>query len=291
MAIIGGTVFRVRKINIVFTSTSTLNRDNVSKQLARELDYLKGKSILFGMDKQKIKDTVEKSEILAKVINIKAEFPNTITIDIRERYPVFIYRETPTQKFVMDAEMRVLYKNDYPDNEDDLTDITSVGSGLFKTNIAKGEYITGDGINNQAKIDLIKIIPDFFASNGNYEASVIHQIRDISFGQDETGVITMNINVKPENHNATDVQLKVIKTPSDDFAELFACVWATMERSLEYETEDENGVKGEKGIKQASQAGIYTVYYTSNSKLEVLFADPINGIYKAKFVESGERKY
>jgi hypothetical protein len=79
-----------------------------------------------------------------------------------------------------------------------------------------------------------------------------------------------------------------MKAVGEDFAELFACVWATMERELPYKIEDEKGTIIKKCIKGSSQAGNYTVYYAEDGRLEVLFdsTDP-DDRYDVKFVPIG----
>jgi hypothetical protein len=280
MAIIGGTVFRVRNIKIVPISFSSLDITAVNNKLQPHLDYLNGKNILFNTDKDAIKKIVEDNEIFLKVVNIKAEFPNTIVIDVRERYPVYLYKGAG-KTFVLDAEMRVLYIDSYPtERESDLSDISLVDSGiLFNTSITEGDYIVGVGEINKEKIELVNIIPQFFASNGSYEASIIHQIRGITFDPTIDGIIMMNVKVQPENHEAIDVTLKIMKAPEEDFAELFACVWATMERQIQHTA----------GTKVQGQAGTYTVYYSLVGQLEVLFngTNPDGRPYDAKFVSNG----
>jgi hypothetical protein len=282
MGIIGGTVFRVRNIDIVFIKeTVSLDKTKVSEKLMLELGYLKGKNILFNTDKVKIEEIVENTEIFLKVTNIKAEFPNTIVIDVQERYPVYIYKEGTTKTYIMDAEMRVLYTDieDYAGDGKRLTDISFVGSGLFNSGIVKGGYVMGVGESNQEKIKLINTIPKFFAGNNNYEESLTHQIRKVTFDPTVDRIITMVVDVKPAENRDIDVQLKIMKAPNEDFAELFACVWGAMERQIDYKDGDISKTK------TASEAGTYTVYYNTDGALEVLWdsADP-DTIYDAKFV-------
>jgi hypothetical protein len=231
---------------------------------------LLGKNILFNLDKDKITEIVENTEIFLKVVNVKAEFPNRIVVDVRERYPVFLYKDS-ADTIVMDAEMRVLYKNDFTGNrnnlsESDLTDISFIGSGtggLLQGVLNKGDYAVGSSDSSKEKINLIAFIPDFFASTGNYEASTIHQIRGVKFNPPVEGILSMRIEVKPEQHDTQDVRLIIMKAPGEDFAELFAMVWAVMVQPRPY-GEDSTG------FKQASEAGVYVVYYQNNG-LEVIF--------------------
>jgi hypothetical protein len=285
MGIIGGTVFRVRNIDIVFTKTAVnLDKAKVNEKLLLELEYLKGKNILFNTDKDAIKKIVEDTEIFLKVVNIKAKFPNTIVIDVRERYPVYIYKEGTAKTYIMDAEMRVLYiEDDYTGDGKGLVDISFVGSGLFSADIVKGSYVMGVGESNQEKIRLINIIPEFFEGNSSYEAALIHQIREITFAPTVDGIITMIVDVKPAEDRDIDVQLKIMRAPNEDFTELFACVWGAMERQIDYKDGDISKTKA------ASQAGTYIVYYSTDGALEVLWdSADADTLYDAKFVTAVE---
>jgi hypothetical protein len=267
IAIIGGTVFRVKKIDIVFTNTTTLDREAAERLLQNKLGKdLLGKNILFNLDKTKITEIVENTEIFLKVTNVKAEFPNRIVVNVRERYPVFLYKDS-ADTFVMDAEMRILYKNNFTGDESGLTDISFVGSGtggLLQGTLNRGDYVMGNNDSSKEKIELINFIPRFFMGLGGYEAATTHQIRGVKFEPPVEGVIAMRIEVKPEKHETEDVHLVIMKAPGEDFAELFALVWAVMTRPASYEG------GGISGFKQASQAGVYVVYYQKN-EMEVVW--------------------
>lgn len=261
IAIIGGTVFKVRKIDIVFTHTTTLDKDGTERILQKKLgsDFL-GKNILFNLDKAKITEVVENTEIFLKVTNVKAEFPNRIVVDVRERYPVFLYKDS-ADTFVMDAEMRILYKNNFPiEKENELIDI-SIVSGLLQSTLNRGDYVKENENSSSGKLKLIDFIPRFFMGLGDYEAATTHQIRGVKFNPPVEGVIAMRIEVKPEKHETEDVHLVIMKAPGEDFAELFALIWAVMTRPAPY---------GTNGFKQASQAGVYVVYY-QNGEMEVVW--------------------
>jgi hypothetical protein len=270
----------VQNIRVEFEK-NVLNIDKATYTglISAELKYLNGRNILFNMDKSEIKDSVEKNLTFIKVVDIVADFPNTITVKVQERYPMYLYKDGNALTLVLDAEMRVLYKsgvNSYTGNEGELTNISFVGA-LFNPNLNVGDFAVGDSEESRAKIALISDIPKFFAGIGNYQASLIHQIRSITFDTAITGIIKMKVNVRPENDDALDSDLIILKGAGEDFIKLFECAWRTMVASIPYSA-------GEKG---ASQAGTYTVYYALDGQLEVLFDSATDGdeLYDVKFRE------
>ena len=96
---------------------------------------------------------------------------------------------------------------------------------------------------------------------------MVHQIRGIKFNATVDGIVTMRIEVKPETHEVQDVRLMIMKAPGEDFTKLFEMAWATMVHPLVY---------GEGGFKQASQAGVYVIYYNTGGKLEVIWYSNIH---------------
>ncbi|MDR1917867.1 MAG: FtsQ-type POTRA domain-containing protein [Christensenellaceae bacterium] len=264
IAIIGGTVFRVQNIKVEFEKNVLfIDKAAYTGLIAGELKYLNGKNILFNMDKDEIKDIVEKNLTFVEVIDVVADFPNTITVKVQERYPVYLYKEGNSLTLVLDAEMRVLYKSgvsNYTGNEGELTNISGTGIS-FSPNLNIGDFVVGDSEEDKAKIALIHGIPRFFAGIGNYEASLIHQIRNITFDMSTTGIIKMLVDVCPENDDVVDVKLTIMKSEGEDFIKLFECIWATMVSELSYS----------QGVKGASEAGRYMVYYATDGQLEVLF--------------------
>jgi hypothetical protein len=286
MGIIGGTVFVVKDVEIQFDSGETMMTEAAAAEYAAykeamlEAIDLKGKNILFNINERKIRTTLESTVKLIKVKNIEAEFPNRVVIKVRERFPIYIYRdEHSSLTLIMDTDMRVLKKNPAGYVGDELVDISYQSTSInFSPGINEGDFVSGQGDTDKEKLEQIGIIQKYFFGRENYEAAITHSIRKITFAKPASAVssmMDMDIEVRPDSDDleAKDIDIRIIKSASEDFARLLSCVWATVETRLEYSG----------GVKWANQSGQYTVYY-KDGRLEVLFK---SGNYEAKFVEGG----
>jgi hypothetical protein len=66
-----------------------------------------GKSILFGLNRDKIKHSIEDADPLVRVTNIEAKFPNRIEIKVQERYAMY-YVTNNNSTAILDYELRIL---------------------------------------------------------------------------------------------------------------------------------------------------------------------------------------
>jgi hypothetical protein len=67
----------------------------------------RGKNIVFGVDRDKITETIQGENPLVKVTNIEAKFPNRLEIRIRERIPMY-YIEHNGKIAVLDYELQII---------------------------------------------------------------------------------------------------------------------------------------------------------------------------------------
>jgi transcriptional regulator of acetoin/glycerol metabolism len=275
MAVIGGTVFVIKEVEINFISAESFTNEEESKEnMLSKIDYLKGKSILFNVNENEIRSKIESAEKLIKVKNIKAEFPNKIIIDVRERFPVYKYTFMGTT-MILDTEMRILYKdpNAWKD-ESELTDISDAGISLNPADV--GDFATGATAVSIKKIEQLNIVSNYFSAQGTQEAGRTHMLRKITFDDDNSAsdMLRMVIEMKPQSVLA-DTKITIITQGDEDFARLLAFVWATVENPLIYDG----------GIKAANLAGWYSIDYDESGKIVVGFDEGKDGEWDAIFRE------
>ncbi len=82
-----GFLFKVRYVSVEFLNNASICE---ATELLRHVDISSNTNI-FSVDEQKIKDSVEKSypDNLIEVVDVVRSFPDRITVQVRERTPVF----------------------------------------------------------------------------------------------------------------------------------------------------------------------------------------------------------
>jgi hypothetical protein len=274
MAVIGGTVFIVREveINIVSADSEVLPNEALSKaKMQSEIEYLKGKSILFSVKESEIQAKIEAAETLVKVKNIKAEFPNKIVIDVRGRYPVYKCTDLG-QTMILDAEMRRL--PEIWGNDKELIDITDASISFNPVEV--GGFATGYTPTDEKKIAQLNIVSNYsFNVQSNGEASQTHIFREISFDpqvEASSSMLKMVMNIRPSAVVPGDGETKIVITTQgqEDFARLLAIVWATVDNVI-YDKDNPQVL-----LKVALDSGKYTIDYSSDGKVVVAYYKNIN---------------
>ena len=225
VAIFGSAVFSINSITVNFhNDLDYFIKDGATEEERRaaearleneiraSLHFMMGRNILFNMDENRIRNTVENTErnpmgggfegFRLRVTNVEAVFPNRIIVTVRERYPVFTYTDG-SNVVVMDGSLRVLdtrlppprIVNGIPVPRDVVSLNYVGGSGrvnIFQnTNISTvevGGYLTSEypGFDD-FKNALQRIVP-VFARLENREDAVTHIFERIEFvyryGQD-----------------------------------------------------------------------------------------------------------
>ncbi|MCL2755961.1 MAG: hypothetical protein FWE45_02805 [Firmicutes bacterium] len=93
LAVAGGSIFRIREVNIQFT-TPELDflqpyEARLLNELHAELGFVIGRSSIFGVDRNRITRTIENHDPRIRWTNTEVFAPNRLQISIRERFPVF----------------------------------------------------------------------------------------------------------------------------------------------------------------------------------------------------------
>lgn len=269
IAIIGGTVFIIKDIEINIVSPDFIKDEVISKQnMYLATQDVKGKSILFNLKKDDIKTKIENAEKLVKVINIEAEFPSKVVIDVRERYPVFLCDKISSggKMVILDAEMRVLYSG-ITAWEGEYSKLVSIkNTGINFDSFEIGDYAVGLNEKSTEKIAQLQTVSKYFIGLGTNEDSITHLFNEITFIEDGilSGTYVMYLDVKPKQIG-DDTKIKIISQNVAGFKSLFAYVWSCLENPLPYYNDGGEQI----GIKQSNAPGVYTARYNTNGRLVV----------------------
>ncbi|MCL2846822.1 MAG: hypothetical protein FWE38_03975 [Firmicutes bacterium] len=190
LAIAGGSIFRVRTIEVRFTNTLDYigepNRTAVQNSLATSIAFQHGRSSLFGVDRTRIRTTIEAEDFRVRVTNIEVRFPNIIRVSVRERYPVFEYR-IDNRRLIFDSQLRyVVPGNQIPTNRN-IIDITGQlgATPEYLSTLMPGDFffdILGPADTEVAlRARRLVEIADLFWARNNYEDSINHLFYSIEF--------------------------------------------------------------------------------------------------------------
>jgi len=204
-AVSSALVFRVQKIEVVFMNETEYIADKnlaLSSYTASAKKVAKGKNILIGLDRTKLKNEIEKDpQIRVNLNDIEAKFPNKLEIRVRERYPIYMFTHTPSGRTaIMDAELRIVT------DERDLAKFTARPEGFELINISGDKnrlaafdvtpdfvsFRVGDNISNYIDDSHIKraehliLMAQLFNAQDYKEDALCHLLQDIDFDADKT---------------------------------------------------------------------------------------------------------
>lgn len=193
-AILGGALFAVRTVSVQFTNQPEFFLKDQESQLESELrasvlSFTQKKNIIFGINRKKIKNTIEEKNTRVRVTNIEAKFPNRIEIKVRERYPVFKLQLGDGSTAVMCGQLRVLDKldaaafNDLEKNKAkwpfiEIPEI--IAEDLRLENLAIGDFLT-DYATDKPFLGILQQLTPFFARLNSNEDAICNIFESITF--------------------------------------------------------------------------------------------------------------
>lgn len=219
----GALVFRVQTIDIVFHGGADYITDKdvaVSKTRLAALDVAKNKNIIFGLNRKRIIEAIEKTEKRVKVTNhVEAKFPNKLYITISERYAMYELAYQGSYA-VLDAELRIVNVDNKPLNtgsRSTLVDITNVFDiKNFETAFVQGkdlaDYLEPDS-PSMKKVVTLKDMFRLLKSKNFNEAEIAHLVKSIKFeqltlGTSETMKIEFRHQAGPDAHLITEIEIR-----------------------------------------------------------------------------------
>jgi len=250
LAVLGGTVFRVRDINkdveihfknvneYIVNTPEYKDNDITKKKLKDSVSFLKNKNALFDLDRKKIKEAIEKADPRVRWTNTEAKFPNKVVITVRERYPVFYYTIGSSTHVVMDATLQIVRIGLPPDRtgpnppRDTLLDITDQFNASFPSGSANqylGEKLSKYLLDDEdiKKFNIIVDMMEYFAggeeSEANYE-DTIRTFAEIKF-YDLRLSHELDLIIKFDDYDITSLEIWDVET---DFAEKLSFVWGAI---------------------------------------------------------------
>lgn len=195
-AILGGVLFRVRTVKIEFRNEFDFFAAEGAEALAGRLrqsivdDGIMGRNIIFGINRKNLVKVIETEENRVRVTNIKAVFPNSLEITVRERYPVYKLG-IDDQTAILCGNLRVLTTVDMPVedvNRDnlrtrwDLINITGqVGIPVLQlSELDVGADLTNLEVEN-SQVQILKELAPFFTQLNSFEDAICNIFESIKF--------------------------------------------------------------------------------------------------------------
>ena len=258
IATAGGTIFRVRNIEIYlenpFQSLVPVEAQ-VMSTIRNAASVTRGRNILFGIDRDRIINAVEDAVLRVDVRDVIPVFPNTVRIVIRERFAVFQYEDTQSDRtFVMDSQLRFI--SEIPVLPLNTIDISGVLPPTFTGNLGPGDipfqfprdnldslelgdyFINAftpqedeeDTIENQRArlfIERLRNIANRFSAYGNHEDSLTHLFYSVLFF--EAAASRLDVYMILRNHYtaaASPSRLEIIGiTVETEFLKMLNEIW------------------------------------------------------------------
>jgi len=188
VATIGGTVFVVRGINIRFTNTLeylAADEPQIIHNLEQELNFARGRSTIFSVNRGRIRRTIEEHEPRIIVTNIEV-LPTRIEIRVRERYPVFEFQHGG-QRIVMDRHLRFVTRSQITTRS--LIDITGQIAPPPASRIEIGDYLdhlfygveTLEAEGYIARMNRLRLTAAIFWDGDTLEDALTHLFNAITF--------------------------------------------------------------------------------------------------------------
>lgn len=248
IGIASGQIFVVRHIEPTFVNDLAYirNREHVYSQIRSSLGFVQGRSILFSLDRDRVQNTIEDVDYRVRVTNIEAVFPNTLRINVRERYPVFRF-DYNGQVLILDSQLRFVtddltYVN--PDNLININNQLSFGTRI-NDHLVDGKIPTGtflhDFLSNEdtlspaeieqlVRIDRLRDLAElFFWANNLNEDSQVHLFSSFIFNHPDPDFSEPNnLYLKFRNDDDTTIRIRNLND-STRFIEKIQLVWDVWE--------------------------------------------------------------
>lgn len=249
-------VFRVQRIDPMFTNNprliikrgielggGTVDSQSIENQALASyrtsaLKVAKGKNILFGLDRNKIKSAIEGGDPLVRVTNIEAKFPNRIEIKVQERYPMY-YVQNGSSTAILDYELRILSTSaDLIEYYGDLINLTPTANPQFEfVEMDNFKFQYGENLKNFVKPDYKDRIDDLakmvllFFGDGHPEHELRTLIELVDFNNP---LDTMVIKLKKDPLVPEDFIRIAIRDYKNRFAEKLTVVWKYVQEHTDY---------------------------------------------------------
>ena len=243
-AISSALVFRVNIIMVEFKNDIEYIQDEkaASKVYVKAASSVaKGRNILIGLNRKKIKNAIENADPRISVRNIEAKIPNKLEIRVRERYPLYYFTdETSGRTAIMDATLRIVTDGDDFDRINDKRDASEKLvkiSGQFEVNEEFVDFEAGDSLAKYCvdELDLLKFqtladMAGLFAGQKINEDALSHLFESVIFSYGAN----MEMQIRSERAQGNIINIE-IRQVNDRFAIKLSAAWYVLENKSEYE--------------------------------------------------------
>ncbi|MCL2587629.1 MAG: FtsQ-type POTRA domain-containing protein [Firmicutes bacterium] len=231
LAIAGGQIFVVRHIDPTFANMrdyiSDYDESTIQQSIRDELGFVRGRSILFSVDRDRIISTIEDVDHRVRVTNVEAIFPNRLRITLRERYAVFAFSHGGYD-MVLDSQLR--FVTEQANVSSQLIDINgqiqipgnqTPVPGMFMYEFFQGDYYNAHQLMRIARLSELSEL--FFWQQGMAEDSKVHLFEEFEF---QHGGTELFLRFRDDVH--TSIRIRGIEN-SALFLEKIELIWDVME--------------------------------------------------------------
>jgi len=243
-------VFRVEKINIILLDKldqeKYMSTSEISNVLADSKQKVKGvvrkKNLLFSVNDKKVRNAVETGDARIKVANILRKAPNTLNVEIHERYPMY-YLIYGTRTAILDSSLQIVSHDEGLLVSFDLINITAQFEDLndsfedFKPgdNLCDFALTTVDKEHAKALVDMAKIFARSDLDGGYKEADLARLIQNIDFYAPATPDDNMTIVLRDPRPEAGSFHLNIeIRHFQTNFGAKIFMAWYCLQQETEY---------------------------------------------------------
>jgi len=244
LAVLGSTLFALRTVNVTFSSYFSFLRDMETGEVLRVEDVqaslknsiwqdVKHKNTLFGINDNKVRDTIESANTRVRVTNIERKFPNRLEITVRERYPVY-KMQFGDKTVVICGYLRVIEHLDAVEFEKYLEKAdgwplivipTEIGAGLTLADLPVGVFLT-DMITEGPHIAILKQIVPHLSRIDTFEDTICHVFESISFGGTAENLrLVMTSRSEPDAYLKNNFRFIIWEAESPRLTDMLTRAW------------------------------------------------------------------
>ena len=188
--ILSFTLFRLKKVTIDFKNETTIYASDESKEAIIRTGGFSYNMPIFNVNKNAVKERLEKENFYLKVINIETVFPNKIVVHCAQREELFAIKISDSLHYVCDDELKVLsmLTNTAMYESTNNNAVLLNGVDVLNKSAKLGEKLSIEG--NE---DIVKNISTAFAYNNRTISDIKGMFKSITVKRDKNDLYTKRV--------------------------------------------------------------------------------------------------
>ncbi|MCL2851048.1 MAG: FtsQ-type POTRA domain-containing protein [Firmicutes bacterium] len=230
IGISAGTIFVVRNVEVDFRGDLDYlyaYREQIQTDLDQRARSIRGRNILFGVNRRALRENIEGVDNRIRVTNIEMHFPNRVVIRVRERFAVYGIQTQSGSTFIFDMHMRFVSQNtdhnvidigeqfisDSGGNSIRPLDISRLDEKFNAGDFAVGSYLdnlfipepdepdTAHFVDQRAKVSALRNLASLYWGADIFEDSVRHMFYSVLFSVSPHDEFVMRITLRHQEHS------------------------------------------------------------------------------------------